>query len=74
MELPDTAIELLPEVKPSDGLAGVSPDTIAVLRRMGYEIQPGNPPIIARVEAILMNDGWLQGAHDSRGAGKVAGN
>jgi len=52
---------------------GVSPDTSAVLKRMGYEIEPGNPPIMARVEAILIKDGWLQGAHDSRGSGKVAG-
>jgi gamma-glutamyltranspeptidase / glutathione hydrolase len=52
---------------------GVSPDTSALLRNMGYEIQPGNPPIIARVEAILMKDGWLQGGHDSRGSGKAAG-
>jgi gamma-glutamyltranspeptidase/glutathione hydrolase len=52
---------------------GVSPDTIALLKRMGYEIQPGNPPIIARVEAILMKDGWLQGAHDTRGSGKAVG-
>jgi gamma-glutamyltranspeptidase/glutathione hydrolase len=53
---------------------GVSPDTIALLGKMGYEIQPGNPPIIARVEAILMKDGWLQGGHDSRGSGKAVGN
>ena len=52
---------------------GVSPDTIALLRQMGYEIQPGNPPIIARVEAILLKDGWLQGGHDSRGSGKAVG-
>jgi gamma-glutamyltranspeptidase/glutathione hydrolase len=52
---------------------GVSPDTIALLRKFGYEIQPGIPPIIARVEAILMKDGWLQGGHDSRGSGKVVG-
>jgi gamma-glutamyltranspeptidase/glutathione hydrolase len=52
---------------------GVSPDTIALLMQMGYEIQPGNPPIIARVEAILMKDGWLQGGHDTRGTGKTAG-
>jgi gamma-glutamyltranspeptidase/glutathione hydrolase len=52
---------------------GVSPDTIAVLKQMGYEIRPGNPPIVARVEAILMNDGWLQGAHDTRGTGKAVG-
>lgn len=52
---------------------GVSPDTIGLLRQMGYEIQPGNPPIIARVEAILMKDGWLQGGHDLRGTGKAVG-
>jgi gamma-glutamyltranspeptidase/glutathione hydrolase len=52
---------------------GISPDTIGVLKQMGYEIEPGNPPIIARVEAILMKDGWLQGGHDSRGSGKVVG-
>jgi len=52
---------------------GVSPDTIALLRKMGYEIQPGNPPIIARVEAILMKDGWLQEAHDTRGTGAAVG-
>jgi gamma-glutamyltranspeptidase/glutathione hydrolase len=52
---------------------GVSPDTTALLRKMGYEIQPGNPPIIARVEAILMKDGWLQGGHDTRGTGKAVG-
>lgn len=52
---------------------GVSPDTIAALKNMGYEIQPGNPPVIARVEAILMDDGWLQGAHDTRGTGKAVG-
>lgn len=51
----------------------VSPDTSALLRKMGYEIQPGNPPIIARVEAILMKDGWLQGGHDTRGTGKAVG-
>lgn len=52
---------------------GVSPDTIALLRKMGYEIQSGNPPIIARVEAILMSNGWLQGGHDTRGIGRVSG-
>ena len=52
---------------------GVSPDTIAALRQMDYEIRPGNPPIIARVEAILMSTGWLQGAHDTRGTGKAVG-
>ncbi len=52
---------------------GVSPDTTALLKQMGYEIQPGNPPIIARVEAILINGGWLQGAHDTRGTGKAVG-
>jgi gamma-glutamyltranspeptidase/glutathione hydrolase len=52
---------------------GVSPDTIALLRKIGYEIQPGNPPVIARVEAILVKEGWLQGGHDPRGTGKAVG-
>jgi gamma-glutamyltranspeptidase/glutathione hydrolase len=52
---------------------GVSPDTIAVLKGIGYEIEAGNPPIVARVEAILIKDGWLQGAHDTRGSGKAVG-
>ena len=50
---------------------GTSPDTIAILRRMGHNVEPAKAG--ARVEAILVQDGWLQGASDGRGAGKAAG-
>ena len=36
-------------------------------------IGEGKPAVIARVEAILVSDGWLQGGHDDRGSGKAAG-
>jgi gamma-glutamyltranspeptidase / glutathione hydrolase len=52
---------------------GVSPDTIALLQRMGYTVEVGNPQVTARVEAIEISDGWLQGAHDGRGPGKAEG-
>jgi gamma-glutamyltranspeptidase / glutathione hydrolase len=53
---------------------GVSPDTIAQLQRMGYQTEAANPGEHARVEAILISDGWLQGAVDGRGSGgKAAG-
>jgi len=52
---------------------GVSPDTIAILKRMGYPIDESHPQVLARVEAIEINDGWLQGAHDGRGPGKAEG-
>jgi gamma-glutamyltranspeptidase/glutathione hydrolase len=58
---------------------GVSPDTISVLKQMGYSIEQSHPRILARVEAILISDGWLQGASDSRSSatagsyGKAAG-
>ncbi|MGA8451374.1 MAG: gamma-glutamyltransferase [Candidatus Acidiferrales bacterium] len=52
---------------------GVSPDTIALLQHMGYAVEIGNPEVTARVEAIEISDGWLQGGHDERGPGKAAG-
>src|SRR5215470_15759981 len=52
---------------------GVSPDTIALLKKAGYSIEEAKPIVIARVEAILLSDGWLQGGHDERGSGKAAG-
>lgn len=52
----------------------VSPDTARLLTgSMGYVADPAGPPVIARVEAILIRDGVLQGAHDGRGPGKAAG-
>ena len=52
---------------------GISPDTIALLKKAGYSIEEANPVVIARVEAILLSDGWLQGGHDERGTGKAVG-
>jgi gamma-glutamyltranspeptidase/glutathione hydrolase len=52
---------------------GISPDTIALLKKAGYNIEETNPTVIARVEGILLKDGWLQGGHDERGSGKAAG-
>ena len=52
---------------------GVSPDTISALKRMGYSIEEARPRILARVEAILISDGWLEGANDSRSAGTDGG-
>lgn len=56
-----------------DAEKGVSPDTIALLQRMGYAVEVGNPQVTARVEAIEISDGWLQGGHDGRGPGKAEG-
>ena len=54
---------------------GISPDTVALLRAMGHEIAPAesNSPVVARVEAILNDGDWLQGATDPRGNGKAEG-
>jgi gamma-glutamyltranspeptidase / glutathione hydrolase len=52
---------------------GISPDTIALLKRMGYKIEEAHPLVLARVEAIEISDGWLEGGHDDRGPGKAEG-
>ncbi len=54
---------------------GVSPDTIGILKAMGHKIAPleGTAPVIARVEAILNEEGWLEGAADGRGNAKAEG-
>ncbi len=54
---------------------GISPDTVALLRAMGHQVSPleGSSPVVARVEAILNQDGWLEGATDPRGNGKAEG-
>jgi gamma-glutamyltranspeptidase/glutathione hydrolase len=54
-----------------DAEAGVSPDTIALLKRMGYSVQDAQA--LARVEAIEVSEGWVQGGHDGRGPGKAEG-
>jgi gamma-glutamyltranspeptidase/glutathione hydrolase len=52
---------------------GLSPDTIALLKKAGYPIEEAKPVVVARVEGILIDGGWLQGGHDDRGAGKAVG-
>jgi gamma-glutamyltranspeptidase / glutathione hydrolase len=52
---------------------GISPDTLRLLTTYGYSLDQSKPAVIARVEAILIDGGWLQGGHDERGAGKAVG-
>ena len=53
---------------------GISPDTIAALRAMGHQVsQFPSGQGVARVEAILNEDGWLEGAADGRGNAKAQG-
>jgi gamma-glutamyltranspeptidase/glutathione hydrolase len=52
---------------------GFSPDTIALLKARGHSIDELKPVVVARVEAILIGGGWLQGGQDGRGTGKAAG-
>ena len=53
---------------------GISPDTVKLLRGMGHSVSVLEPPSgVARVEAILNDGGWLQGATDPLGNGKVEG-
>ena len=51
---------------------GVSPDTIAILKSMGHNVEVTNGGV-ARVEVILAKDGMLEGATDGRGSAKAAG-
>ena len=46
----------------------VSPDTIAALERMGYRVSEMPPLDLAEVGAILIDNGWVQGAPDGRRA------
>jgi gamma-glutamyltranspeptidase/glutathione hydrolase len=50
---------------------GFSPDTKALLQQRGHTIEETSS--VASVEAILVGDGWLQGAQNGRSAGKAAG-
>ena len=52
---------------------GISPDTIAILKQMGHTVELAAPRERARVEAIVLENGWLEGATDGRGNGKAAG-
>ena len=50
-------------------------DLLYILRAMGHKIAPyeNTNPVVARVEAILNDQGWLQGGADGRGNSKAEG-
>jgi gamma-glutamyltranspeptidase/glutathione hydrolase len=52
---------------------GISPDTIALLKARGYDVDFSPSVVLARVEAILADGGWLQGGSDGRAVGKAVG-
>src|SRR5262245_12865560 len=53
---------------------GISPDTVALLKSRGYDVDYSAGVVLAQVAAIVSDGGWLQGASDGRSiAGKAAG-
>jgi len=52
---------------------GISPDTVALLKARGYDVDFSPAVVLARVEAILVDGGWLEGGSDGRAVGKAAG-
>jgi gamma-glutamyltranspeptidase/glutathione hydrolase len=52
---------------------GISPDTVALLKARGHTVDDSPGLVLARVEAIVDQGGWLQGGSDGRGAGKASG-
>ena len=52
---------------------GISPDTVALLKQRGFDVDNAAGVVLARVEAILIDNGWLQGGADGRGSAKAAG-
>ena len=52
---------------------GIPPAVVARLKAMGHNVEYSPGVVLARVEAILIDGGWLYGAADSRWIGKAAG-
>ena len=52
---------------------GISPAAVARLKALGHDVESSPGIVLARVEAILIQGGWLEGAADSRWIGKAAG-
>jgi gamma-glutamyltranspeptidase/glutathione hydrolase len=52
---------------------GFSPDTVALLKAKGHDVDYSPAVVVARVEAIIIDNGWLMGGSDGRGAGRAAG-
>jgi gamma-glutamyltranspeptidase / glutathione hydrolase len=54
--------------------AGISPDTVALLKARGYDVDYSPGVVLAQVAAIVSDGGWLQGASDGRSPmGKASG-
>jgi gamma-glutamyltranspeptidase / glutathione hydrolase len=55
--------------------SGFSPDTVALLKARGHTVDQasGGGSVAAVVEAIVQDQGWLEGAADGRRPGKAAG-
>jgi len=52
---------------------GISPDTVAILRGMGHEVDYSPGLVIASVETIIRNGEWLEGGADGRRNAKASG-
>ncbi len=53
---------------------GISPDTVALLKSRGYDVDDAPGVVLAQVAAIVSDGGWLQGGSDGRSAaGKASG-
>jgi gamma-glutamyltranspeptidase/glutathione hydrolase len=53
---------------------GISPDTVAILKSRGYDVDYAPGVVLAQVAAIVSDGGWLQGGSDGRSSmGKAAG-
>jgi gamma-glutamyltranspeptidase/glutathione hydrolase len=53
---------------------GISPDTVALLKSRGYDVDYAPGVVLAQVAAIVSDGGWLEGGSDGRSAaGKAAG-
>ena len=53
--------------------SGISPDTVAILRGMGHEVDYSPGLVIASVETIIRNGEWLEGGADGRRNAKASG-
>jgi gamma-glutamyltranspeptidase/glutathione hydrolase len=52
---------------------GISPDTVELLKQRGFHVDYSPGVVLARVEAIVIDGGWLQGGSDGRAVGTAAG-
>jgi gamma-glutamyltranspeptidase/glutathione hydrolase len=52
---------------------GISPDTAAILKSRGYDVDRSPGLVLARVEMVVNRGGWLESGSDGRASGKAAG-